>query len=316
MAPEQARGEVETLDERCDVFGLGAILCQILTGKPPYPGGDRQELRHEARQADLTAAVGRLDGCGADAVLITLAKDCLQANKGYRPRDAGVVAQAMTAYLESVQARLKQAELDRTAALARADEEQRRRQAEQARAEAEEARADEEQRRREAEQARAHTERQRRRLTVALAATVVLLVAGAGAAGWWYKHDQLQQAEQRQLREAEDSKRLVAEAARQAKEAAQKDYVSQEVTAALDNGEDALKELHQALGRLLPDKKHPLAVSVLLSDLKQWQVRVQSAAALYQQAKKLSDSNPEALAKKQVARLEQLGRQVQQAEAQ
>ena len=45
MAPEQARGEVESLDERADVFALGSILCEILTGAPAFvgvrPGGDR-----------------------------------------------------------------------------------------------------------------------------------------------------------------------------------------------------------------------------------------------------------------------------------
>jgi serine/threonine-protein kinase len=35
MAPEQARGDTAHIDARCVVFGLGAILCVILTGKPP-----------------------------------------------------------------------------------------------------------------------------------------------------------------------------------------------------------------------------------------------------------------------------------------
>jgi CRP-like cAMP-binding protein/tRNA A-37 threonylcarbamoyl transferase component Bud32 len=38
MAPEQATGRVDELDERTDVFGLGGILFHMLTGQPPFAG--------------------------------------------------------------------------------------------------------------------------------------------------------------------------------------------------------------------------------------------------------------------------------------
>jgi tetratricopeptide (TPR) repeat protein len=179
MPPEQARGEVNQLDERCDVFALGAILCVLLTGQPPYRGG-REEVLEAAREGNLTDALARLDRCGADADLVGLAKVCLQPRAEDRPRDAGAVAEQVTAYLVGVQERLRQAEMERAAAQAREEEAR-------ARAEAE-------------AQAR-RAERRARQRTLALAASLLLLLSGVGVAGWWYQ--QQAAAQQRRLYEAQ-----------------------------------------------------------------------------------------------------------------
>ncbi|MCA8949031.1 MAG: serine/threonine protein kinase, partial [Planctomycetes bacterium] len=90
MAPEQARGDIEQMDERSDVFALGAILCEILTGHPPYSGTDEQVLA-KAAAADCREAAGRLATCGAGHELIALTTRCLAATNRQRPRNAAVV---------------------------------------------------------------------------------------------------------------------------------------------------------------------------------------------------------------------------------
>ena len=168
MAPEQARGELDTLDERADVFALGSILCEILTGQPAFAGGSAAELYRKAERADLSDALARLDACDADAELVELARSCLAAAPKHRPRDAGAVVARLSAYLGGVERRLREAELA------------------QARAEA-----------------RAAGERRRRLLTLALAASV-LATALIGAAGWAWM-DRERQRRERSIRAGVDA---------------------------------------------------------------------------------------------------------------
>ena len=154
MPPEQANGDNARLDRRADVFGLGAILCEILTGKPPYVGRAGEEVRRKACNGDLADALSRLDASGADAELIALTKRCLAPEASDRPKDAQAVTESLTAYLDGVQERLHEAELAEAEAKAKAVE-----------------------------------EAKRRRLTLALAATVLLALT-LGGGGWlWVKND-------------------------------------------------------------------------------------------------------------------------------
>jgi tetratricopeptide (TPR) repeat protein len=127
MPPEQARGEVERLDERSDVFGLGAILCVLLTGQPPYRQRARAKLLEQAQSADLADAFTRLERCGADPDLVKLAMRCLAKEPAARPRNAAAVADVVAACQESVRERLRQAQLERAGAEVAAGEERKRR---------------------------------------------------------------------------------------------------------------------------------------------------------------------------------------------
>lgn len=113
MPPEQALGEVDKLDERSDVFGLGAILCEIITGKPPYVSEKSSELFQMASLAKLKPCFERLDHCNADQQLVLLVQGCLSKDAKDRPKNARAVADRISQYLESVERRLQNSELER-----------------------------------------------------------------------------------------------------------------------------------------------------------------------------------------------------------
>ena len=119
MPPEQATGQVDRMDARSDVFALGAILCEILTGKPPYVGG-QDELLGIAAMAKLGDAHERLQGCGAEADLVELTIRCLMPERTARPGSARVVAAAIHQHLASAEARIHDSRVEAAEARVRA----------------------------------------------------------------------------------------------------------------------------------------------------------------------------------------------------
>lgn len=127
MSPEQAGGEVRKLDPRCDVFGLGAILCEILTGKPPYTGSDPHEVLLKAVRGELQDAFARLDACGAESELIALCKRCLSFDRNDRPANGRAVAEEIGRIRQKAEERARAAELERARASVREAEQRKRR---------------------------------------------------------------------------------------------------------------------------------------------------------------------------------------------
>jgi TolB-like protein len=106
MAPEQAAGEYTKLSNATDVYGLGAVLYQILTDHPPFAGGTTYEtikllLDTEPRQP-------RLLNPKIDRDLSTICLKCLEKDPKRRYLSALALAEDLERWLkhEPIQARL------------------------------------------------------------------------------------------------------------------------------------------------------------------------------------------------------------------
>ncbi len=53
MSPEQARGDLDSLGPRSDVYGLGGTLYCLLTGRPPFEGDDMVAILRAAQKGEF-----------------------------------------------------------------------------------------------------------------------------------------------------------------------------------------------------------------------------------------------------------------------
>jgi hypothetical protein len=95
ISPEQARGSPE-LDPRSDVFSLGCVLFECLTGRPAFAGRSLTAIRSKVLLYEPPAADRMVAGVPHE--LAELARQMMAKDPSLRPRDGREVADALAEF--------------------------------------------------------------------------------------------------------------------------------------------------------------------------------------------------------------------------
>ena len=93
MAPEQAVGA--EVDGRTDLYSLGVIMYELITGEPPFLGDDPSELLKQHVIGKVPALTERVPGLRIPAVLEQLIMRLLEKRPDKRPQEARLVLETI-----------------------------------------------------------------------------------------------------------------------------------------------------------------------------------------------------------------------------